>query len=64
MEYSLREMVLAEGGISLCKHHIHNVIEVIPKITCVTVPVNARFWSNLFFDNNFSVPDVKTGQNG
>ena len=63
MEYSFGEMVLAEGGISACKHHIHNVIEVMPKITCVTVPVNAQFWPTLIFDNNFSMPDVKTGQN-
>ena len=63
MEYSFGEMVLAEGGISPCKHHIHNVIEAMPKITCVTVLVNAQFWSTLILNHNFSAPDVETGQN-
>ena len=40
--------VLAEGDISPCKHRIHHVIEAMPRITHVTLLVNAMFWSTLW----------------
>ena len=44
----LGRMVLAEGDISPCKHRIHHVIEAMPRITYVTLLVNALFWSTLW----------------
>ena len=41
-------MVLAECDISPCKHRIHHVIEAMPRITYVTLLVNALFWSTLW----------------
>ena len=41
-------IVLAEYDISPCKHHIHYVIEAMPRIKNVTVLVNAQFWFALW----------------
>ena len=42
------EMVLVEGNISPCKHHIHHSIEDLLRLTYVAVFINAKFWSALW----------------